>query len=129
VRGRRNLSEKFGVTAERHATVGNDALRKRCRNHAREFAREAAFRGSAKAVKQGAGIHRVRLTGLDINRKGHVDDAQTLVELPPVADNDQIPGVWTVNQRVTQLWPNASGLAGSDYERSGEGHSISVSGN
>jgi hypothetical protein len=59
------------------------------------------------------------LTGLDIDRKGHVDDAQALVELPLIADDDEIPGVWTVNQGVTQLWPNAGGLAGGDYKRFG----------
>ncbi|MDH3812033.1 MAG: hypothetical protein OEU60_10050, partial [Gammaproteobacteria bacterium] len=107
--------EKFGVTGKRHTTVGNDALCKRCRDHAREFAREAAFCCSAKAVKQGAGIAWVRLTGLNIDRKGHVDDAQALVELPLVADDDEILGVWTADQRVTQLWSDASGLAGSDY--------------
>jgi hypothetical protein len=119
MRGGGYRCEKFGVTGKRQATVGNDAFRKRCRNHAGEFSGEAAVRCRTKAIKQGTGICGVRLTGLDIDRKGHVDDAQALVELPLIADDDEIPGVWTVNQGVTQLWPNAGGLAGGDYKRFG----------
>ena len=111
------------MTGKRHAAVGNDAFRKRCRNHAGEFAVEAAVRCRTQAIKQGSGICGVRLTGLDGDRKGHVDDAQALVELPLIADDDDILRVWTVSQGVTQLWADTGGLAGGDYKWFGEGHS------
>jgi hypothetical protein len=68
------------------------------------------------------------LTRLHFDREGRVDDAQSPVKLSLVTNDDKIVTVRAIDQGVTKLRPHTGRFAGGDYERFGEGHSISASG-
>ncbi len=51
-----------------------------------------------------------------LNREGHIDNAQSVVEQPTVADDYDIVSIRAVGKRVTEFGADAGRLAGCDYE-------------
>lgn len=104
------------------ATVGNNTLGKRSCHHASEITLHAAFGRRRQSLQQGFGIGGTRLPRDHVNREGHVNNAQTIVEQPPVADDNDIVREWTVGKRVAEFGADAGRLAGCDYEWFAEVH-------